>query len=96
MWTRDPERLSQRLVARFGNRNKNLRPVYVTKAYDFGFVGYQNKAIKLPDLLRRSRRVLPELLLALDKTEFLELMVLKKCRLSVSDGHLRLKAIEKK
>jgi hypothetical protein len=44
-------------------------------AYSHGFLGYMNKAIKLPQLLRTNRKALPELLLVLDRTEPMDLMV---------------------
>ena len=53
--------------------------------------GYMNKAIKLPDLLRRNRRDLPQLLLALDRTNPLDLLVIKGLTLSAQSGRLVLR-----
>ena len=45
---------------------------------DHGFLPYMNKVIKLPDLLRRARRQLPELLLVLDQCDPLDFVVLRR------------------
>ena len=52
----------------FPSDKKYRRPVVVSKTWSLGFIPYKDKGIKLPDLLRRNRTHLPELLLALDRT----------------------------
>jgi hypothetical protein len=61
-------------------------------AYDDKFLGYMNKAIKLPDLLRTNRKHLPELLLVLDRTEPMDLMVYTQHRLTAQFGRFALRA----
>jgi hypothetical protein len=91
MWTKDPEKLQKRLLRVFPPKNKYDRPVEVTKSRSLNFFSYMNKAIKLPDLLRRHRQHLPQLLLALDRTAPLDLMVMKGLRLSAQSGRLALR-----
>jgi len=91
MWTKDPEKLQKRLLRVFPPKNKYDRPVEVTKSRSLNFLSYINKAIKLPDLLRRNRQHLPQLLLALDRTAPLDLMVMKGLRLSAQSGRLALR-----
>ena len=91
MWTKDPEKLQKRLLRFFPPKNKYDRPVEVTKSRSLNFLPYMNKAIKLPDLLRRNRQHLPQLLLALDRTAPLDLMVIKGLRLSAQSGRLALR-----
>jgi hypothetical protein len=64
--------------------------------YSLGFLPYKDKAIKLPALLRNNRRGLPYLLLALDRTEPLELTVLFGVRASAQDGGLEFKKIPRR
>ena len=52
-----------------------------------------NKAIKLPELLRTNRKMLPELLLVLDQVGPLELMIFTKNRLTAQCGQLAFKSI---
>jgi hypothetical protein len=94
--TRNRKKLSRKLSPRFHRRSEHPRPVHVKATQDLNFAAYQNKGIKLPDLLRRGRRVLPQLLLALDRTEPLDFWVLTRCRMSVRTGQLELKAVNKK
>jgi hypothetical protein len=47
----------------FPSDQKYDRPVVVSNTWSLGFIPYKHKAIKLPDLLRRNRTHLPELLL---------------------------------
>lgn len=94
MWTGNCQRLTERLKLLFPGKMPYDRPVEVTKCWDTGFLAYKDKGIKLPDLLRRNRTHLPELMLMLDRTEPLDLMVLMKLRLSAQDGALSFKAIE--
>ena len=91
MWTKDPEKLQKQLLRVFPPKNKYDRPVEVTKSRSLNFLPYMNKAIKLPDLLRRNRQHLPQLLLALDRTAPLDLMVIKGLRLSAQSGRLALR-----
>jgi hypothetical protein len=94
MWTADRKRLKRRLKRIFPGLQRGDRPVLASKTYSLGFLAYKNKAIKLPALLRNNRRGLPYLLLALDRTEPLELMVLSGIRVSAQDGGLNFKKIK--
>jgi hypothetical protein len=87
-WTSNSKKLKKRLKAIFPSDEKYDRPVVVSKTWSLGFISYKDKTVKLPDLLRRNRTHLPELLLALDRTEPLELLVLSRLRLSAQDGSL--------
>jgi hypothetical protein len=93
MWTSNPGRLEEKLKAVFPKNKKYERPVDVRETDDLGFLGYMNKAIKLPELLRTNRIMLSELLLILDRIEPLDLMVLSKSRLTAQCGQLALKPI---
>ena len=93
MWTATPKKLTTRLTKLFPGKEPYDRPVLVSRARDVGFLGYTNKGIKLPDLLRRNRRHLAELLLVLARTEPLDLIVLMKFRLSTARRGLVLKPI---
>ena len=77
----------------FRKTKKYERPVEVTIPDDLGFLPYMNKAIKLPELLRTNRKLLPELLLVLDGIEPLDLMVFMGSRLSAQSGQLAFKPI---
>jgi len=90
MWTRDRKKLRLKLRKVFPRTRKNEKPVQVKMVYDHGFLGYMNKAIKLPDLLRTNRKHLPELLLVLDRTEPMDLMVYTQHRLSAQFGRFAL------
>jgi hypothetical protein len=91
MWTRDPEKLQKQLLRWFPPKKKHDRPVVVSESFSLDFLPYINKAIKLPDLLRRNRRDLPQLLLALDRMAPLDLMVICGLRLSAQLGRLALR-----
>jgi hypothetical protein len=107
MWTSNPKQLTKRLkaifpstgrkwkrrLAIFPREKKYRRPVVVSNTWSLGFIPYKDKVIKLPDLLRRNRTHLPELLLALDRTESLEPMVLSRLSLSAQRGRLVLRRI---
>jgi len=93
MWTANAKKLTQRLKPLFPGVNAYDRPVVVSETCDLGFLAYKDKGIKLPDLLRRNRRHLADLLLVLDRTEPLDLMVIAKLRLSAQVGGLRLRPI---
>lgn len=96
MWTSDRTILRRRLKLIFPAQERGDRPVVVSKAYSLGFLPYKDKAIKLPALLRNNRRGLPYLLLALDRTEPLELMVLSGVRVSAQDGGFEFKKIQRR
>jgi hypothetical protein len=93
MWTEDPEKLQKQLLRWFPPKNKYDRPVEVSKSSSLNFLPYMNKAIKLPDLLRRNRRHLPQFLLALDRRAPLDLMVICGLRLSAQSGRLALRPL---
>ncbi len=85
--TKYPRRLEGKLKSRIQRARKYERPIDVRITHDEGVLPYINKVIKLPDLLRRARRQLPELLLALDQFDPLDFMVVRKLKLSAqSDG----------
>ena len=90
MWTKDKKKLRLKLGKVFLRRKKHERPVDVKMTRDRRFLGYMNKAIKLPDLLRTNRKHLPELLLVLDRTEPMDLMVYTQHRLSAQFGRFAL------
>ena len=96
LWTDNRAKLTRRLKRFFPSRKRGDRPVVVSKAYDLGFLRYKNKAIKLPALLRNNRRGLPYLLLALDRVEPLELMVLSGVRISAQQGRLQFQKIQRR
>ena len=75
MWTDNPKRLKKKLKTIMPRTKPYERPVDVIVVRDHGFLAYMNKAIKLPELLRRNRKHLPELLLVLDRIEPLDLLV---------------------
>ena len=87
MWTSNPEGLEAKLRAIFLRAQKYERPVDVRITGNVGFLGYKNKIIKLPRLLRHARRQLAELSLLLDQIEPFDFLFLRKLRLSAqSDG----------
>jgi hypothetical protein len=91
MFTSNRKTLTKRLKKLFPGPEKYDRPVVVSKTWSLGFLPYKDKAIKLPDLLRRNRTHLPELFLALDHIEPLDLMVLMGLKLSAQSGRLVLR-----
>jgi hypothetical protein len=93
MWTSHPDQLDKKLKAIIRRAHKHERPVNVEETWDLGFLAYINKAIKLPDLLRGSRRALPELLLLLDRIEPLDLMVVRKLRVSAQSSGIQIRPI---
>jgi hypothetical protein len=93
MWTGNPAKLAEKLKAIFPRTQKHERPVDVRAAVDLSFLGYMNKAIKLPELLRTNRKMLPELLLVLDQVGPLDLMIFTKNRLTAQCGQLAFKPI---
>jgi hypothetical protein len=87
MWTNNPVGLKAKLKAIFLKSQKNERPVDVKITRNVGFLGYENKIIKLPRLLRHARRQLAELSLVLDQIDPFDCLFLRKLRLSAqSDG----------
>jgi hypothetical protein len=96
MWTSNREELTRRLKRIFPGLERGDRPVLASKTYSLGFLPYKDKAIKLPALLRNNRRGLPYLLLALDRTDPLELLVLFRVRLSTQNGGLEFKKIPRR
>jgi hypothetical protein len=93
MLTSNREALKRRLKSIFPASEIVKRPVVVSRTYSNDYVPYKDKAIKILDLLRRNRRGLPLLLLALDGTDPFELMVLMRLRVSAQKGELRFKSI---
>lgn len=96
MFTSNRKNLTKRLKKLFPGPEKYDRPVVVSKTWSLGFLPYKDKAIKLPDLLRRNRTHLPELLLALDRIEPLDLVVLMGLRPSAQSGRLVLGPLPRK
>ncbi|HUN99846.1 MAG TPA: hypothetical protein VMU69_26890 [Bradyrhizobium sp.] len=94
-WTRHPARLKAQLKRGFCRARKYERPVDVEVTYDHDFLPYMNKVVKLPDLLRRACRQLPELLLTLDRFDPLDFMVLRGLRLSAQGRRIKLSRIRK-
>jgi uncharacterized C2H2 Zn-finger protein len=95
-WTSNPDNLEEKLKSLFQRAKKYERHIDVEVARDHGFLPYLNKVIKLPELLRRSRTHLPELFLALDHIEPLDLMVLMGLKLSAQSGGLVLRPLPRK
>jgi hypothetical protein len=93
MFTSNREALQRSLKLIFPSQARGDRPVVVSKSYSLGFLAYKDKAIKIAELLRNNRRGLPYLLLALDRTDPLELMVLMRLRVSAQNGKLQFKPI---
>ena len=87
-WTSDPAALTKRLKQIFPSEKEYDRPAHVKQAYNLKFLPYKDKGIKLPDLLRRNKKHLASLLLALDRTDPLALMMLARLQLSAQDGKL--------
>ena len=93
MWTKNPTHLRQKLKNLFGKTEKYQRPVDVRETEDLGFLAYMNKGIKLPGMLRDSRRNLAELMLVLDKTEPMDLLVYTNLRVGAQAGALAFRPI---
>ncbi len=88
IWTSNPARLTKRLKQIFPSEEEYDRPVHLKRAYNLKFLPYKDKGIKLPDLLRRNKKHLANLMLALDRAEPLTLMLLTRLRLSAQDNGL--------
>jgi hypothetical protein len=69
MWSSNPNGLEDKLKAIFRRAQKYERPIDVRITRNLGFLGYKNKIVKLPKLLRHARRQLAELSLLLDQIE---------------------------
>jgi hypothetical protein len=74
--TNDPELLRAYLKEIFPPINKHDYPVDITEAKTLDFVPYVHKGVKINHLLRTGRTHLPELLLALDLINPLDLIVM--------------------
>jgi hypothetical protein len=85
MWTSNVSALKRKLRRKFKRVEKYERPVDVKVAADLKFLAYVNKVTKLPELLRHARKQLPELLLALDKWDPLDLLVHTKLEISAQE-----------
>ncbi len=94
LWTSSPNKFEGKLKLLFPRAKKYERPIDVVATHDHGFLPYLNKLIKLPELLRRNRSHLPELLVTLDQIEPLDLLVLMGLRLSAQQGRLIIGPIE--
>ncbi len=94
MWTSNSKNIANTLKVIIPRTRPYERSVDVTEIRKEGFLPYINKVIKLPDLLRRNRKHLPELLLALDRTEPLDALFLSKVRVSAQDGGITLQQIK--
>jgi hypothetical protein len=93
MWTLDIDALKLKLKRKFQRVAKYERPVDVKVAADLKFLAYLNKVTKLPDLLRQARSQLPELLLALDKWDPVDLLVYSKVEISAQERGFGLRGI---
>ena len=94
MWTTNPEALEARLKVIFLRAQKYERPVDVKITRNMGFLGYKNKIVKLPELLRHARRHLAELSLLLDQVEPFDFLFLRKLRLSAQAHGVVLRQIK--
>jgi hypothetical protein len=94
MWTMNPEGLAAKLKAIFLRAHKFARPIDVKITRDLGFLGYKNKIVKLPKLLRHARRQLAELSLLLDQIEPFDFLFLRKLRLSAQSHGVVLRKIK--
>ena len=95
MWTLGIDVLKRKLKRKFKRVKKYERPVDVKVTADLKFLGYINKVTKLPDLLRQARRQLLELLLAIDKSDPLDLLVHAKVEISAQERGFALRRIAK-
>jgi hypothetical protein len=93
MWTKRPKKLKKKLASIFTRTKKHERPVEVRVPDDLGFLAYTNKIIKVVEWLRFNRKQLPELLLALDRTDPVDFLVHTKMKLIAQSGRLAFKRI---
>ena len=96
MWTTDRKGLKKKLKSRFERVKKRERPVDVKEAWSLDFLGYQNKMIKVTELLRSIKTHLSELLLALDGMDPLECMVLTRVKIVAQQDGFRLQLVKKR
>ena len=90
----NPDGLEAKLKVIFLRAQKYERPVDVRITRNLGFLGYKNKIIKLPKLLRHARRQLAELSLLLDQIEPFDFLFLRKLRLSAQSHGVVLRKIK--
>jgi hypothetical protein len=93
MLTSNRDELKRRLKEIFPPSGIVKRPVVASRTYSNGYISYKDKGIKILDILRRNRRGLPRLLLALDRIDAMDLMVLMRLRVSAQNGELQFKPI---
>lgn len=93
MMTTSRDLLQEQLSNAF-SKDEISKPAIAKLAYSDGFIRYSHKIIELPDLLRRARKTIPELCLALNKIEPLAPLILMNTRLSTFDGQLIFRSIE--
>jgi hypothetical protein len=105
MWTSNPGLLRKKLQRKFRTpklprlrtrlpgTQRYERPVHVQVPRDLHFLPYQSKVIQLPELLRKNRSTLAELLLRLDEIEPLDSIVLSRLRIVSTANGFRLKSI---
>jgi hypothetical protein len=94
MWTSNAGGLEDKLAAIFLRAHKFERPIDVKITRDLGFLGYKNKIVKLPKLLRHARRQFAELSLLLHQIEPFEFLFLRKLRLSAQSHGVVLRKIK--
>lgn len=95
MMTSNRRALNKRLTSAFPSDKAGMKPVVVKIARSHGFIPYSHKVIEADDILRRARRSVPDLLLALNRTDPLSTMVLLNVRLSTCNGELVLRRISR-
>jgi len=78
MWTKNSARLTARLKKALSTSPdlKYARSVQVNGTRDLGFIAYSLKLVKFQELLRHNRKILPDLLLFLDRTKASDILVL--------------------
>ena len=94
LWSSNPNGLENKLAAIFLRAQKYERPVDVRITRNLGFLGYKNKIVKLPKLLRHARRQLAELSLLLDQIDPFDFLFLRKLRLSAQAHGVVLRKIK--
>ena len=94
MWSSNPNGLEDKLKAIFRRAQKYERPVDVKITRNLGFLGYKNKIVKLPKLLRHARRQLAELSLLLDQIDPFDFLFLRTLRLSAQAHGVALRKIK--
>ena len=94
VWCDDIRQLRKDLKKLFPSARKHEKAVKVTHVKKLRCIVYTHKTIKLAKLLRESRKVMPDLLLLLDRIEPLQPLLLMRFRLSVKGKNLKLKAMK--